>query len=56
MLAPFAIGFTVFVCHLVAVPIDGCSINREPRRSSLLCDTTSSPPATSRRTEYGINF
>jgi glycerol uptake facilitator-like aquaporin len=29
VLAPFAIGFTVFICHLIAVPIDGCSINRE---------------------------
>ncbi len=24
VLAPLAIGMTVFVCHLVAVPIDGC--------------------------------
>jgi hypothetical protein len=32
VLAPFAIGFTVFVCHLVAVPIDGCSINRKPQQ------------------------
>jgi MIP family channel proteins len=31
VLAPFAIGFTVFICHLIAVPIDGCSIN--PARS-----------------------
>ena len=23
-LAPFAIGVTIFLCHLVAVPIDGC--------------------------------
>ena len=29
VLAPFAIGFTVFICHLIAIPIDGCSINRE---------------------------
>jgi glycerol uptake facilitator-like aquaporin len=28
VLAPFAIGFTVFVCHLIAIPIDNCSINR----------------------------
>eukprot|EP00884_Botryococcus_braunii_P022677 jgi/Botrbrau1/9093/Bobra.0305s0002.3 len=26
-LAPLAIGFTVFVAHAVAIPIDGCSIN-----------------------------
>jgi MIP family channel proteins len=31
VLAPFAIGFTVFICHLIAIPIDGCSIN--PARS-----------------------
>lgn len=31
ILAPFAIGFTVFIAHLVAIPIDGCSIN--PARS-----------------------
>jgi aquaporin PIP len=31
VLAPMAIGFTVFICHLVAIPIDGCSIN--PARS-----------------------
>lgn len=31
ILAPLAIGFTVFICHLVAIPIDGCSIN--PARS-----------------------
>lgn len=31
VLAPFAIGFTVFICHLVAIPLDGCSIN--PARS-----------------------
>ena len=29
ILAPAAIGFAVFVSHLVAVPLDGCSINRE---------------------------
>ncbi len=29
VLAPMAIGFTVFICHLVAIPIDGCSINRK---------------------------
>ena len=29
ILAPAAIGLTVFVCHLAAVPIDGCSINRK---------------------------
>ena len=28
ILAPFAIGFAVFVCHLCAIPLDGCSINR----------------------------
>lgn len=27
VLAPFAIGFTVFVCHLVAIPIDNCCVN-----------------------------
>lgn len=31
ILAPFAIGFTVLICHLVAVPLDGTSIN--PARS-----------------------
>jgi MIP family channel proteins len=31
VLAPFAIGMAVFVAHLVAIPIDGCSIN--PARS-----------------------
>lgn len=31
VLAPFAIGFTVLVCHLIAVPLDGTSIN--PARS-----------------------
>lgn len=31
VLAPFAIGFAVFVCHLAAIPLDGCSIN--PARS-----------------------
>jgi aquaporin PIP len=31
VLAPFAIGIVVFLCHLVAVPIDGCSVN--PARS-----------------------
>jgi aquaporin PIP len=30
-LAPLAIGIVVFLCHLVAVPIDGCSVN--PARS-----------------------
>ena len=30
-LAPFAIGVTVFLCHLVALPVDGCSVN--PARS-----------------------
>jgi glycerol uptake facilitator-like aquaporin len=30
-LAPFAIGIAVFLAHLVAVPVDGCSIN--PARS-----------------------
>jgi hypothetical protein len=28
VLAPFAIGYTIFVCHLIAVPIDNCSVNR----------------------------
>lgn len=31
VLAPFAIGVAVFAIHLVAVPIDGCSVN--PARS-----------------------
>ena len=31
VLAPFAIGFAVFVAHLCAIPLDGCSIN--PARS-----------------------
>lgn len=31
VLAPFAIGMDVFLCHLVAIPLDGCSIN--PARS-----------------------
>lgn len=31
VLAPLAIGMTLFVCHLVAIPIDGCSVN--PARS-----------------------
>ena len=31
ILAPFAIGVAVIVCHLALVPIDGCSIN--PARS-----------------------
>lgn len=30
-LAPFAIGIAVFLAHIVAVPVDGCSIN--PARS-----------------------
>ncbi len=29
VLAPTAVGFWVFICHLVAIPIDGCSVNRE---------------------------
>lgn len=29
ILAPAAIGFAVFVCHLAGVALDGCSINRE---------------------------
>ena len=29
ILAPAAIGMTVFICHLAAVPIDGCSVNRK---------------------------
>jgi MIP family channel proteins len=31
VLAPFSIGMAVFLAHIVAVPIDGCSIN--PARS-----------------------
>jgi glycerol uptake facilitator-like aquaporin len=31
VLAPLSIGITVFVAHLVGIPIDGCSIN--PARS-----------------------
>ncbi|BDA48738.1 Aquaporin PIP2-4 [Coccomyxa sp. Obi] len=27
VLAPFAIGMVVLLCHLVAIPLDGCSIN-----------------------------
>ena len=30
ILAPAAIGLAVFICHLAAVPIDGCSVNRKP--------------------------
>lgn len=30
-LAPFAIGIALFLAHIVAVPIDGCSVN--PARS-----------------------
>ena len=29
ILAPAGIGFAVFVCHLAAVALDGCSINRK---------------------------
>ena len=45
ILAPAGIGFAVFVCHLAAVALDGCSINRKLLHStqhalgdSLLCD------------------
>lgn len=31
ILAPLSIGITLFLCHIVAVPIDGCSVN--PARS-----------------------
>lgn len=31
VLAPFAIGIAIFMAHIVAVPIDGCSVN--PARS-----------------------
>ncbi|DBA85350.1 TPA: oleate-activated transcription factor pip2 [Trebouxia sp. C0005] len=31
VLAPLAIGMTLFVCHLIAIPVDGCSVN--PARS-----------------------
>ncbi|CAL8463398.1 g2932 [Coccomyxa elongata] len=31
VLAPLAIGMVVFLCHMVAIPLDGCSIN--PARS-----------------------
>jgi aquaporin PIP len=31
ILAPLSIGITVFLAHLVAIPVDGCSIN--PARS-----------------------
>ena len=31
ILAPFAIGMSVFIIHLVLIPVDGCSIN--PARS-----------------------
>lgn len=24
VLAPFAIGMDVFLCHMVAIPLDGC--------------------------------
>ena len=29
VLAPAAIGMAIFICHLAAVPIDGCSVNRK---------------------------
>ena len=29
ILAPAGIGFAVFICHLAAVALDGCSINRK---------------------------
>lgn len=45
ILAPAGIGFAVFVCHLAAVALDGCSINRKLLHftqhalgDSLLCD------------------
>ena len=28
VLAPFAIGMAVYVAHVVAVPLDGCALNR----------------------------
>ncbi|DBA83756.1 hypothetical protein WJX77_003511 [Trebouxia sp. C0004] len=31
VLVPLAIGMTLFVCHLIAIPVDGCSVN--PARS-----------------------
>ena len=31
ILAPFAIGMSVFIIHLILIPVDGCSIN--PARS-----------------------
>lgn len=31
VLAPLAIGITLFLCHMIAIPIDGCSVN--PARS-----------------------
>ena len=36
ILAPLAIGFAVFICHLAALPIDGTSVNR---KYCLLCCT-----------------
>lgn len=29
ILAPLGIGFAVFICHLAALALDGCSINRK---------------------------
>lgn len=46
VLAPFAIGFAVFVAHLCAIPLDGCSINRTPHNlfvvanAYMLCNWT----------------
>ena len=39
VLAPFAIGMVVFLAHTVAIPIDGCSVNRAPltHPSDTLC-------------------
>lgn len=37
VLAPLAVGLWVFLANLVAIPIDGCSINREFVKLDLLC-------------------
>ena len=41
VLAPFAIGVTVLIAHLAAIPLDGCSLN--PARSWRRCCCRGSP-------------